>query len=95
MAVGVVEQYGTPEENPAFWNSTYANSYLSDVWGPIQLHHGTADHSVPLEFSEKLDEELKGKVSELYVYDGDDHNIAGNLGVALERSLEFFDKYLK
>lgn len=92
-----VEKYGTPEENPGFWNSISANSYLEDISGPVQLHHGTTDHSVPLEFSEILDRELTrlGKRSELFVYEGDDHNLENNLDLALSRSVEFFDKYVK
>jgi dipeptidyl aminopeptidase/acylaminoacyl peptidase len=94
---GLAEEYGMPEENPEFWNSISANSYLSDISGPLQLHHGTADTSVPVEFSEKLREQMKGagREVELYIYEGDDHNIAGNLYTALERSVEFFDRYLK
>jgi len=63
----------------------------------LQLHHGTADTSVPVAFSEKLNEQMKkaGKSVELYIYDGDDHNLANNLYTALERSVAFFDKYLK
>lgn len=93
----LVEQYGTPEENPAFWNSISANSYLQDISGPLQLHHGTSDQSVPIEFSQKLNDQLKekGKVVELFTYQGDDHNLANNLGLALQRSVEFFDRYLK
>lgn len=93
----LTEKYGTPEENPTFWNSISANTYLKDISGPVQLHHGTADSSVPVEFSEKLDKELKvsGRTSEFFVYQGDDHNLSANLGIALQRSVEFFDKYLK
>jgi len=93
----LVEKYGTPEENPTFWNSISANSYLADISGPIQLHHGTADASVPLEFSEKLSDELAnaGKFVELYTYPGDDHNISKSFSTAIERSVSFFDKYLK
>ncbi len=93
----LVEQYGDPQKNPAFWNSISANSFLKDISGPIQLHHGTADEEVPVEFSEKLFDEMKkaGKEVELYTYEGDDHNISGNLYTALQRSVEFFDKYLK
>jgi uncharacterized protein len=71
------EQFGTPEINPTFWNSLSANSYLSDISGPIQLHHGTEDSSVPYEFSEELAKQVTeaGKVVELYLYPGDDHNI--------------------
>ncbi len=93
----LVAEYGEPGTNREFWDSISANSYLNDVSGPIQIHHGTADTSVPLMFSEKLDAQLKtaGKESELFVYQGDDHNIANNLGVALNRSVAFFDKFLK
>lgn len=93
----LVAEFGEPSSNPQFWNSISANSYLKDISGPIQLHHGTADTSVPVAFSEKLDAQLKsvGKTSELFIYQGDDHNLANNLGIALNRSVEFFDKYLK
>lgn len=93
----LVEQYGTPEKNPEFWASISSNTYLSDISGPVQIHHGTADTSVPVEFSEKLHEQLKteSKTSELFIYEGDDHNIASNFSVAMQRSVAFFDKYLK
>lgn len=94
---GFVSEYGTPEENPEFWNSISATSYLADISGPLQLHHGTADHSVPYEFSEKLAEQLKKekKEVELYIYPGDEHDIPNNFGAAMERSVTFLDKYLK
>ncbi len=95
--VGMVEQYGTPQQNPDFWNSISANTYLADISGPVQIHHGTADTSVPVEFSQELHEDLQalGKGSELYIYEGDDHNIAANLAIALQRSVEFFDTHVK
>lgn len=91
------DQFGTPEKNPAFWNSISANSYLSDISGPLQLHHGTADTSVPVAFSEKLSDQMKnaGKEAELFAYQGDDHNLSNNFSLAAQRSVEFFDKYLK
>jgi uncharacterized protein len=94
---GLIEQFGTPQENPDFWNSISSNSFLSDISGPVQLHHGTADHSVPYEFSQTLADQLKkeGKEVELYIYQGDEHDIPNNFGMAMNRSVEFFDKYLK
>ncbi len=93
----LVQRYGTPEKNPQFWASISSNSYLGDISGPLQLHHGSADASVPVAFSQNLEKQMKeeSKEVELYVYQGDDHDIAANLGVALNRSVEFFDKYLK
>jgi len=89
--------YGTPEENPDFWDSVSANTYLSDLSGPLQLHHGTADHDVPLAFSIRLAEQARavGKIADLYEYEGDNHNISGNFSTAMERTITFFDTYLK
>ena len=93
----LIEKYGEPEKNKEVWAPLSANTYLKDISGPLQLHHGTADYSVPVIFSQKLAEQMKdaGKVVEIYTYEGDDHNIANNINNAIERSVEFFDKYLK
>jgi dipeptidyl aminopeptidase/acylaminoacyl peptidase len=94
---GWLGQYGTPEENPDFWNSISANSFLSDLSGPVQLHHATADESVPLEFSETLYQQIQqvGKTVEFYAYEGDNHNISNFFSLAMTRTIEFFDRYLK
>jgi uncharacterized protein len=92
-----VESFGSPEENPDFWNGISANSFLSDISGPIQLHHGTADDSVPVEFSEILYQQLQdaGKPVEIYIYEGDDHNISNLFSLAMTRTIEFFNQHLK
>jgi uncharacterized protein len=89
--------YGSPEDNPEFWEAISANSFLADLSGPIQLHHGTDDYSVPIEFSETLAEEIKaaGKTAELYTYEGDNHNISIDFSTAMTRTLKFYDRYVK
>lgn len=92
-----VSEYGTNEENPDFWSSISANSFVSEISGPIQLHHGTADESVPLVFSQLLWSEIlavNGEV-EFYTYEGDDHDLSGYFSLAMTRTIEFFDRYLK
>jgi dipeptidyl aminopeptidase/acylaminoacyl peptidase len=91
------ELYGSPEENPDFWNGISANSYLSEISGPVQLHHGDADADVPLAFSQTLFDQLTqaGKPVEFYVYPGDNHNISNTFSLAMARTIAFFDKYLK
>lgn len=93
----LIEKYGSFEKNPEFWRSISPISFADNISGPVQLHHGTADGEVPLLFSQRLEEALKkaNKPVELYTYEGDDHNLSNNLGSALDRSVEFFDKYLK
>jgi fermentation-respiration switch protein FrsA (DUF1100 family) len=93
----MVETYGSLEENPAFWASIDPTSYLSDLSGPLQLHHGTADESVPLEFSTDLHAHMLelGLTVELYTYEGDNHNISNSFGTAMQHSIQFFDQYVK
>lgn len=91
------EEYGTPAENPAFWASVSANSFVADLSGAVQLHHGTADADVPVLFSELLNKQIAaaGGSSELFTYAGDDHNISASFNTAMQRSIAFFDKHVK
>jgi dipeptidyl aminopeptidase/acylaminoacyl peptidase len=92
-----IEEFGTPEQNPAFWDSISATSYLADLSGPLELHHGSADEDVPLAFSIRLAEQVRnaGQIADLYIYEGDNHNISANFSIAMERTIRFFDLYLK
>jgi uncharacterized protein len=92
-----INQFGTPEQNPAFWDATSPMAYLADITAPIQLHHGTSDTEVPLQFSETLANDLRAanKAVELYTYAGADHNIAQGFALAMARSVAFFERYLK
>jgi uncharacterized protein len=94
----LTKTYGTPQTNPSFWNSIDPTFFLSDITAPIQLHTGGSDEEVPVTFSTVLKEKLEkaGKTVEYYNYPGGDHNISSpNFEVAMQRSIAFFDKYLK
>jgi dipeptidyl aminopeptidase/acylaminoacyl peptidase len=92
-----VEQYGSPEDNPEFWSGLSANSYLADLSGPLQLHHGTVDEDVPWEFSQSLYDQAvaAGQEIEFYIYPGDNHNLSGFFSTAMARTIAFYDQYLK
>jgi dipeptidyl aminopeptidase/acylaminoacyl peptidase len=91
------DQHGSPQEDPQFWDSISATSYLADLSGPLQLHHDTQDSEVPYVFSETLAKDIQnvGGTVEFYSYPGDDHNLANSFGLAMSRTIAFFDKYLK
>jgi dipeptidyl aminopeptidase/acylaminoacyl peptidase len=93
----LVERFGEPDSNREFWSAISANSYVKDISGPMQIHHGTADESVPVEFSDILNENLRaaGKTVEYYTYPGDDHDITTNFGTAMQRSVTFMDTHVK
>jgi uncharacterized protein len=92
-----IDLYGTPQEDPQFWDSISATSYLADLSGPLQLHHDTQDSEVPYVFSQTLAKDVQnvGGTVEFYSYPGDDHNLANSFGLAMSRTIAFFDKYLK
>jgi len=91
------ELYGSPAENPEFWLGISANSYLDELSGPIQLHHGTGDSEVPFKFSQDLYDQIQaaGVPVEYYEYQGDNHNLGNYFNLAMNRTLEFFDRSLK
>ncbi len=93
----LTDEYGAPEENPQFWNSISPNAYVADISAPVQLHHSPADTHVPYHFSELLSQELKGanKSVEFFSYPRDDHNLSKSLTLAMQRTVAFFDKYVK
>ena len=93
----LLEKYGTPEDNPSFWHAIDPHYYLIDISGPVQLHQGLADETVPPAFSEGLKNDLENadKTVEYFTYEGADHNLSQPFSLAMARSVEFFDKYVK
>lgn len=94
----LIKKYGTPQQNPAFWNSIDPNYNVQFINTPVQLDQGLADEEVPAAFSLSLYDRLTkaNKTVELYTYPGADHNISGpSFDLAMERTISFFDKYLK
>ena len=93
----IVQQFGTPQSNPQFWNMLDPTNYVSDITVPVQLDVGGADEEVPVSFSTNLRDKLEkaGKTVEYFEYPGSDHNISQGFSLAMQRSIEFFDAYLK
>ena len=92
----IIEKYGTPDSDPSFWDSLSVRSYLGNISDPVMIHHGTADSSVPLAWSQKLDAALKSadKESTLYIYNGEPHEFIKSWPLVMKRSADFFNRYL-
>ena len=89
------QTYG-PEGDKVYTRISPA-THFDDVSAPVQLHHGTMDKDVPLIFSESIFRSLKnrGKKVEFFVYPGEGHEFGGAWTLAVERALQFFDKYVR
>lgn len=73
------------------------DNYLEEISAPIQIHQGTSDDAVPIEWTNefvKILDDLEKEVS-YYTYPGADHNMVPAWNTVVERNLVFFNKYLK
>lgn len=93
----LLKTYGTPMENPAYWNSIDPNNYLANVKTPLQIDVGLSDTQVPPDFSKGLYHRLKsyGKTVEYFEYKGANHDINQSFSEAMKNTIIFFDRYLK
>ncbi len=93
----LVDHFGTPQTNPSFWSSIDPYTYIQSVGAPVQIHQSMTDEDVPPSFAEHLRNALQknGKIIDYYSYQNADHNLSQVFNIALQRSVAFFDKYLK
>jgi uncharacterized protein len=93
----IAEAYGVGSEARKLFDQMSPLQYFSDVEAPVQLHHGTADTDVPIAFSEKMYAVLKklGKLVEFFAYPDEPHEFIQDWQLAADRSLQFFDLYVK
>ncbi|HSN93932.1 MAG TPA: alpha/beta fold hydrolase [Anaerolineaceae bacterium] len=89
--------YGSPEQNPAFWDSISPTAHLTELSGPLQLQAAKGDTQVPYIWSEELGANLEAASMpyELFIYEKDNHNITDNFLIAIQRTMTFFNKYVK
>ncbi len=93
----IIARYGTPEASPEFWRGISAKNYFDRIRVPIQNHHGTADESVEIKWSDELDQWLgeAGKDHEYLIYPGEPHEFAVAWPTVMRRTLDFFDQHVK
>ena len=94
----LVERYGQFDPNSSFWKQVPITNYLSGIKGAISLNHALDDPVVSIEFSRNLNS-LLDKTSihhELNEYPTGGHNFSGAaFNQAMQKTVEFFNKYLK
>lgn len=89
--------YGLPRDNPAFWKAASPKTYFDRVSDPLLVHHGTADDTCPISWSDDIVETLEkeGKDVTFHRYKGAGHTFEGaDWQRAIERTVDFFDEHL-
>jgi dipeptidyl aminopeptidase/acylaminoacyl peptidase len=94
IRLDILDHYGTPYSDPAFWTKASPISYLADTSTRFQIHVGTDDRVVPPQFSADLDAALNGlkKSHDYYVYPGGNHGLMAERSYIWQRSLVSLQK---
>ncbi len=93
----IFAMYGSPEENPSFWNNLSPMYFLDRVRSPIMIHHATTDESCPVEWARKLNDSLRVRKKDVtyHEYAGERHEFIDAWPQVMERTAAFFDSHLK
>jgi dipeptidyl aminopeptidase/acylaminoacyl peptidase len=93
----IEKKHGTPKENPEFWKQVSPLTYADRVTEPLLIHHGTADDTCPIAWSERVvaDFEAAGKSVEFAKYAGEGHTFAPRWPDSMDRTMAFFERHLR
>jgi uncharacterized protein len=96
VAQAIIAEHGEPAQNPEFWDNISPLTLFRNIRVPILIHHGTADESVPLAWSERAAGELEAlnKDVTLEVYPGEPHEFVNAWPQVMARTVAFFDEQL-
>lgn len=97
IAQRIARTYGSPKANPEFWRNVSPVTFFGRIAVPLQIHHGTADESVPVAWSRTTYAALEaaGADARLYIYPGEQHSFGPAFGTAMARTVRFFDANLR
>ena len=92
------KRYGTPQQNPAGFRMVSPWYFLEQTSMPVQIHHGTADGTLPVSWSRDLYDRMArlGLPATYYEYEGGGHSFTGqDYTTFITRMISFFDQHVK
>jgi dipeptidyl aminopeptidase/acylaminoacyl peptidase len=92
----VITRYGTPLDDPAFWNGASAINFVNATNAAVQINQDAGDSMVPATFADHLAAALHaaGKTYEYTTYPGDDHQFISNRAAILANTVAFYRAHL-
>jgi dipeptidyl aminopeptidase/acylaminoacyl peptidase len=96
LAAQIIDRYGAPEDDPAFWRAASPRPYFDRITEPLLIHHGTADESCPIRWTRETYAALQreGKKARLFVYEGEAHAFGPQWPLSMRRTVRFLDRHL-
>lgn len=92
----VEERWGTPDDNPDFWDGISPDTYFDRITEPVLIHHGTADDTCPPAWATRTERSMQraGIDVTLQWYEGEGHAFGPAFGTAMDRTVRFLDRQL-
>ncbi len=97
LAQRIADEYGSPEENPTFWQNVSPITFFSRIAVPVVIHHGTSDDSCPIAWSDRTTAALKaaGKDVRYFVYPNEEHAFGPLWPRSMRRTVDYLDALMK
>ena len=91
IRIPVVNKYGLPEENPEFWTGISPIYLLHTIQDPVLIHHGTADRTCPISWTEEAVALMKQSDQRIvfHIYKSEIHIFKKFWRLSMQRSLNF------
>ncbi|MGI8856414.1 MAG: S9 family peptidase [Thermomicrobiales bacterium] len=94
----LVQQLGTPDENPTLYHDRSAINFIDDVRRPLLILQGGRDPRVPLAEAEQMRDRMlaAGKTVGYHAYMDEGHGFrkVENVVDAMHRTIAFFDEHM-
>lgn len=96
-AAATYRRYGTPDQEPEFYEGLSARTHFDRITEPVLIHHGTLDESCPVAWSRTTQRLLRraGVDSRLEIYQGEQHAFGPHWPLSMERTVRFLRRQLR
>lgn len=97
LADRILDRYGEPARNRAFWRGVSPRTYFDRVTEPVLIHHGTSDDTCPIGWSRETAAAMRraGVDVTLAVYPGEEHAFVPQWPRSMERTGAFLRRHLR
>lgn len=96
LAARIIRQYGSPQANPEFWANVSPRTFFDQIEAPVMVHHGTADETCPIEWTEETVTALRDSEVDVtyHRYQDEGHQLYAEYTRSMRRTVAFLREHL-
>lgn len=97
LVAAIIERYGSPSQAPDFWAGVSPRTYVDRIDVPMLVHHGTADDTCPIRWSDETVAALRAAGADVtyHRYRGEGHQLYAAYDLAMRRTIGFLRRHLE